>query len=171
MTGPTPADRRRALRRGARREREAAQVLGTKRIQRGRSSAPDVRPVVLPDGRALAVEVKTRKNLPASVLAALKQARKYVRGQSIAVGVISATGDAALAVLDLRDFASLVGVEVPLVVRRPERRRRGPREQLDLFGGAPPTLPQDASDDAGTTPSTSEGTIAPPEPTSTGDEP
>lgn len=128
---PTADDRRRALRRGARRELEAAKTLGTERVHRGRGrcSAPDVKPVQLPDGRALGPEVKTRKRLPKLLVEGLAQARRYFRGATIPIVVVSELGGAALAVLELADLVALLGIDIPLVARP---RRRAER-QLDLF--------------------------------------
>lgn len=145
---PTADDRRQALRRAAAREREAARIVGSARVHRGRASAPDVRPVVLEHGRGtIGIEVKHRKNLPAVILAALAQARGYFARGTICVGVISQRGGEAIACLPLRDLAQLLGLAEP-ELPRPRRRRPPSQPQLTLFGverevggqGAPPTV-------------------------------
>lgn len=112
--------------RAARREREAASLLGTKRVHRSRyEKAPDVEPVPLPCGLVLSVEVKTRAKLPRLVTKALEQAEGYgVTGQVPAV-VMSETGGEALIVLPLRAFVRAVGLEPyeppPQLILRRER--------------------------------------------------
>ena len=65
-------------RRAAAREREAAKLLGTKRVRRSRfERAPDVEPIMLRDGSRLSVEVKTRRALPRLLVKALEQAEGY----------------------------------------------------------------------------------------------
>ena len=94
--------------RAARREREAAALLGTKRVHRSRyESAPDLEPVTLPSGHVLAVEVKTRAQLPKLLENALTQAAGYAPG-AIPCAVISATGGEALVVLSLRAFVEII---------------------------------------------------------------
>lgn len=96
--------------RAARREREAAAALGSKRVLRSRyESAPDVEPVVLPSGHTLSVEVKTRARLPALLTRALEQAAGY-KPDAIPCVVLSATGGAAVVVLPLAAFTAIVGV-------------------------------------------------------------
>jgi hypothetical protein len=68
-------------------------------------------------------EAKTRKKLPRWLVAALAQARRYVRG-SVPCVVLSELGGEPLAVLPLADLAMLVGIRAP---------RDG--EQLLLLGG------------------------------------
>lgn len=102
-----------AHRRAAAREREAAKVLKTTRVHRSRyQAAPDVELVQLADGVRLVVEVKTRKRLPALLRDALAQARRYAP-DAVPVAVVSETGGHALAVLELRTFAALVGLAPP----------------------------------------------------------
>lgn len=102
-----------AHRRAAAREREAAKVLKTTRVRRSRyQAAPDVELVQLADGARLSVEVKTRKRLPALLRAALAQARRYAP-DAVPVAVVSETGGTALAVLELKAFAALVGLAPP----------------------------------------------------------
>jgi len=96
--------------RAARREREAAAVLGTTRVHRGRyERAPDLEPVTLPCGITLVLEVKTRASLPALLRKALDQAARYLPG-AVPCAVLSATGGEALAVLPLRWFARIAGL-------------------------------------------------------------
>lgn len=119
-------------RRAANREREAAKILGGERVKyRPRYvSAPDLRALTLPSGEVLSVEVKTRKRLPALLRAALTQALRYRPGAT-ALAVVSETGGRALAVMDLRDLARLVGMAaVSLTEQRqtPKRRRAQPSQ-------------------------------------------
>lgn len=112
---PSPRVRNREPRktahaRAARREREAAELLGTQRIHRGRyESAPDVAPVTLPCGLVLQAEVKTRRRMPALIAKAIEQARRYAPSAVPAV-VLSETGGEALLVLPLRSFRTIAGV-------------------------------------------------------------
>lgn len=139
---PSPDERRRALKRSARRELEAARTLGTERIHRGRSrmSAPDVRPLRTPSGHLVGAEVKTRKRLPTSITGAIAQARRYHARPTIPIGIVSATGEAALAVLSLRDLCELLGLQIPIIIRPRRQRVREPK-QLELLAT---TLPHDA---------------------------
>ncbi len=143
---PTADDRRRALSRAAARERAAGKVLGVRRVWRDRGeSAPDLVPVEVA-GVVLQPEVKHRAKLPAYLVAALEQAKRYAP-EAEPLAVISAHGGSALAVVDLRVFARLVGLEVASELPRPRRRRPPSQPQLDLFAaerkvgghGAPPT--------------------------------
>ena len=101
-------------RRAARREREAAEQLGTERVRfRPRFvAAPDVLPVVLPSGDVLQAEAKTRKRLPRLIVDALAQATRYAPG-AVPVAILSQTGGAAIACLPLADFARLLGLQPP----------------------------------------------------------
>lgn len=124
-----------AHRRAARRERQAARVLGTTRTtHRPRfTPAPDVAPLTLPSGERLSVEVKTRKRLPSLLRRALEQARGYAPGAT-PLAVVSETGGRALVVLELGAFARIAGLE-PSALSRPSgrpRRRAPRREQLSL---------------------------------------
>jgi hypothetical protein len=102
-----------AHRRAAAREREAAKVLGVARVHRSRyQAAPDLELVVLPDGTKLSVEVKTRARLPALLRAALAQAARYAP-DAVPVAVVSEKGGTALACLELKAFAALVGLAPP----------------------------------------------------------
>lgn len=122
----TADDKRRALRRAARREREAAAVLGSTRVHRARGErAPDVEPIRFGDGTVVAVpEVKTRATLPKWLKKALEQARGY-HEDAIPLVVLSETGGPAIAVIPLTDLATLVGIRAP---------KDG--EQLLLLGGS-----------------------------------
>ena len=114
----------RASRRAARRELEAAKVLGTERVHRSRyQSAPDVQPMRMDDGSVVQPEVKTRKRIPALIRDALAQAKRYAPS-AIPIVVISETGGRAIACLPLEAFARLVGIRSP---------KAG--EQLSLLGG------------------------------------
>lgn len=100
-------------RRAARRERQAAELLGTERVHRSRfESAPDCKPVTLPCGVVLSPEVKTRKALPALVTKALAQAKGYGPAGSVPVAVLSATGGEPVIVLPLRAFRVVAGLDV-----------------------------------------------------------
>lgn len=102
-------------RRAADREREAAAILGSKRVIRHSrfASAPDVRLVTLPDGIVLAPEVKTRAKLPKYLASALEQAKGYAPEGAEPLAIISAKGGRALAVLDARAFARIAGLNQP----------------------------------------------------------
>ncbi|MFO0666865.1 MAG: hypothetical protein U0174_23135 [Polyangiaceae bacterium] len=121
-----------AHRRAASLEQAAADALGGERVKhRPRYvSAPDVRPIRLKDGSEIQAEAKTRKRLPAIVLAALAQAERYARG-AIPVGVVRQRGGKAIAVLWLPHLASLLGIETP---DAPERKKPKAKRQLGLFG-------------------------------------
>lgn len=100
-------------RRSAARERQAAELLGTKRVHRSRyQRAPDVEPVVLPSGEVLSCEVKTRKRLPALLRDALAQAKRYAPSTSaVPIAVISEFGGEPIACLSLRALRRLLGLE------------------------------------------------------------
>jgi hypothetical protein len=111
-------------RRAARREEEAARVLGTVRVRyRPRHvSAPDALPQRLPDGTVLQVEIKSTKRPPKRILDALDQARRYTP-DAVPIAVIAPFGGGAIACLPLVDLARLVGLRAPEV-----------GEQLALLG-------------------------------------
>ena len=99
----------RVSRRAARRELEAADAFGVKRVRRARyESAPDIEPVVLSTGDVLSVEVKSRATLPVLLRDALDQAKGY-RPEGVPVAVLSALGGSAVACLPLADFVRLLG--------------------------------------------------------------
>jgi hypothetical protein len=99
-----------AHRRGARREQQAADMLGTTRTKyRGRfESAPDVTPVRLKNGNILVCEVATRARLPQWQLAKLAQAERYSPG--VPLVVLSELRGEPLALLRLRDLVRLLGL-------------------------------------------------------------
>jgi len=101
-----------AHRRGARRELEAARILGVRRTQyRLRfESRPDIDLVPMPVGPPLSVEVKTRGKAPRLVVAALAQAQSYEPAAVPAV-VLSESGGTALIILPLKAFAFIAGIE------------------------------------------------------------
>ena len=112
--------------RAARREREAAALLGTRRVHRSRfERAPDLLPIRLTSGELVQPEVKTRKRLPALIQQALSQAQSY-QPDAVPLGVLSATGGAAVACLLLEDFARIAGIaparlgQMPLSVAVPK---------------------------------------------------
>ena len=99
--------------RAARRERQAAELLGTRRVLRRRyEAAPDVEPITLPCGVVLQAEVKTRSKAPALVTKALAQARRYAP-DAVPALVLSETGGEPLMVLPLRAFRRIAGLEAP----------------------------------------------------------
>ncbi len=117
----------RASRRAARRELEAAKMLGTERVHRSRfQSAPDVEPMRVADGSVIQPEIKTRKRIPALIKGALAQAQHYAPS-AIPLVIISETGGRAIACLPLEAFARLVGIREP---------KTG--EQLSLLGRVEP---------------------------------
>jgi len=101
-------------RRAARREREAAEVLGGRRVRyRPRYvSMPDVEPIRLDDGSVMVPESATRAKLPKWLVAKVAQARKYIPG-AVPCVVLSQTGGEALALVPLRDLARLIGIRSP----------------------------------------------------------
>lgn len=108
--------------RAARREREAAAALGSKRVHRSRyESAPDIQPVTLPSGHTLSIEVKTRARLPVLLTSALEQAAGY-NPEAIPCAVLSEKGGVALLVLPLKAFAAIVGVSPANEVQHEESR-------------------------------------------------
>jgi hypothetical protein len=122
--------------RAARRERQAAAVLGSERVHRQRGErAPDVEPVRLPSGHLLQAEVKSRAKLPRIARLAVEQAHGYAPG-AMPVAVIFEKGSRdGIASMRLADFARLVGLDVDeLPDARPLRRpRRVKDHQLTLF--------------------------------------
>jgi len=117
------------LERGFAREREAARVLGGRRIPRayGRS-APDLEPLTLPSGETIICEVKHRARLPRLLSEALEQAARYLPSAT-PVAVVSERHGAALAVLALRDFARLVGL-VSLAVPKARKAKQRPSQMV-----------------------------------------
>ncbi|MBL8720118.1 MAG: hypothetical protein JNL79_29295 [Myxococcales bacterium] len=101
--------------RAARREREAAKVLGARRVVRQiGESAPDVTPVTLPSGLVLQAEVKSTKRPPKLVLDALEQARAY-RSDAVPLVVVAPFGGEMIACLPLSAFAQIAGLQ-PIVL-------------------------------------------------------
>jgi hypothetical protein len=98
--------------RAARRERQAAALLGSRRVLRSRyESAPDLEPVRLPCGELLSVEVKTRKALPSLLRKALAQAAGYGPAGAVPCAVVSQTGGEPIIALPLRAFRRIAGLE------------------------------------------------------------
>jgi hypothetical protein len=96
--------------RAARRERQAAELLGSKRVRRRPyERAPDVEPVKLGDGTVLVPESKTRGKLPKWIVGAVEQARGYLPG-AVPLVVLSQTGGEPLGLLPLRDLSRLLGI-------------------------------------------------------------
>jgi hypothetical protein len=100
--------------RAARREREAAKILGTERVRyRPRFvSAPDTQPVRLANGTILQPEVKDRKRLPKLITKALEQASRYRPG-AIPLAILSERGGPPIVCLSLAAFAELLGIAPP----------------------------------------------------------
>lgn len=110
--GHDPKAKRAALTRAARRERQAAELLGTKRVKRSRyERAPDCDPVTLPCGMVVQPEVKTRKRLPLLIARALEQAEGYGPRGSIPAAILSETGGEPVICLPLRAFRIVAGLE------------------------------------------------------------
>jgi hypothetical protein len=129
-----------AARRAARRERQAAELLGTRRVLRGRfDSAPDVEPVTLPCGVRLVVEVKTRAKLPALVTGALAQAAGYGARGDVAAAVLSATGAEPVIVLAVRAFRRIAGIPSPAADGGSGRAIVAPGAVASLDGADAPT--------------------------------
>jgi hypothetical protein len=118
-----------ALKRAFRREREAAKILGSRRIHRAYGlSAPDLEPIQLASGETIVAEVKTRKRLPALLVGALEQARRYAP-DAIPMAVVSEYGGQAMAAMMLVDLARLLGINA---TPAPARKRRCQVRQLQL---------------------------------------
>lgn len=119
--------------RAARRERQAAAALGTKRVLRARGeSAPDFLPVKTSTGATLGPEVKSRKRLPRLVTSALDQARRYFGSRAIPIAVLYELGARrGIVCLDLAMFAALVGLDVATLPR--ERKTKREPAQLALL--------------------------------------
>lgn len=116
--------------RAARRERQAARTLGTERVRRRRGeSAPDAAPVRLASGLVIQAEVKSRKRLPYLLTGALKQAEGYAP-DAIPLAVVFQRGEReGLAILRLRDFTRLAGLDIGALP--PSTPLRRPRVEVD----------------------------------------
>ena len=121
------------MERGFRREREAAKILGTRRIPRAYGlSAPDVEVLQLASGERIQAEVKHRKRLPALLVGALEQALRY-EPTAIPMAVVSEYGGQAIACLPLRDLARLLGIVEPETPRKPLAKCKAPPRQQALW--------------------------------------
>ena len=122
--------------RAARREGQAAAALGSTRVHRRRGeSAPDVVPIVLPNGTRLQPEVKSRLHLPRLVVGALEQAEGYARGTAIPLAVLFAYGATdGIACVPLSAFAALVGLNVAVLPKARPLARPRPSPQLTFPG-------------------------------------
>lgn len=121
-----------------RRERTAARALGGRRnVRRIGESAPDMAPVVLPNGVMLQGEVKHRARLPRLIAQALAQAARYTPG-AVPLAVVSERGGPQLACLYLSDLARLLGLDGAPTLPRERRAARRPRprkvRQLSIPG-------------------------------------
>ena len=89
-------------------ERHAAKVLGGARTAfRGRyEPAPDIQPLILPNGSTALVECKYRRVLPKLVTGALAQALRYAP-DAVPIAVLRELRGPALIVMRLADFAAL----------------------------------------------------------------
>jgi len=103
-----------AHRRAADRERQAANILGIKRIAHRPTfvSMPDLEPIRFENGMVLQPEVATRARLPALLKKKVAQARKY-SPDAVPLVVISERGGDPYAFLPLVRFAELVGLREP----------------------------------------------------------
>ena len=112
--------------RAARREREAARILGAERTRyRARyQTAADMTAVRLPSGDLLQAECKTRARLPRWIVDGLRQAARYTPG-AVALLVVSERGGAPIAILSLHELARLLDLQPP-----------EPGQQLALGGAA-----------------------------------
>lgn len=103
--------------RAARRERQAARALGTRRVVRAiGESAPDAIPTRLPCGVVVQPEVKERAAPLRTVERWLSQAAGYASPDVTPVVIVFAHGqraDDALVVMRLADFRRAVGLEAP----------------------------------------------------------
>ena len=92
-------------------EREIAARLGGRRVPvtgRQRGDAPDI------EHAHLAIEVKSRKNMPVFLMDAMAQAKASIRGNQTPVVVIHQHGnryDDAMVVMRLKDFVDWHGPE------------------------------------------------------------
>lgn len=104
----------RAHRRGARREQEMADALGTPRTKhRPRyQRAPDAAPFRMQNGMVIVPESATRAKLPALLKKKLEQAAGYVPG-AVPLVVLSETGGKAIACMPLEALVVLVGLKDP----------------------------------------------------------
>jgi hypothetical protein len=127
-------EKRRALQRAAKLERDAAKALGGRRTAKigARGSRPDVSAIRLACGVVLIPEAKARKRLPRVITDALDQARRYAPGCE-PLAVLRELGGRALVVLELHAFARIAGVESEVLTsRRPTSTARDAR-QLSLL--------------------------------------
>ncbi len=101
--------------RAARRERQAARALGTRRVVRERGeSAPDALPARLPTGATIQLEVKERAAPMRVVSRWFAQCAGYAAPGALPVLVVFAHGQPAgdgLVVIRLDDFRRAVGLE------------------------------------------------------------
>lgn len=100
--------------RAARRERQAARALGTRRVVRERGeSAPDALPARLPSGATIQIEVKSRAAPLRVVSRWFAQCAGYAAPGALPVLVVFAHGQPAgdaLVVIRLDDFRRAVGL-------------------------------------------------------------
>lgn len=96
---------------GARLEASTAKATGATRVNRERGErAPDLEPLVLPDGERIVFECKARKRIPHVIEKALVQAQGYDPTATPAV-VIRARGERPLLVIGLQAFARIAGIQ------------------------------------------------------------
>lgn len=104
--------------RAARRERQAARALGTRRVVRAiGESAPDAMPARLPSGVTVQLEVKERAAPLRTVERWLSQAAGYAPPGAMPLVIVFAHGqraDDALVVMRLADFRRAVGLETAI---------------------------------------------------------
>lgn len=121
---------------GVRAEERAAKKLGVARVHRRRGeSAPDIGAVRTSSGTLLGCEIKARSRLPALVVGALKQARRYWGSRALPVAIIFEKGSTdGIACLDLTNLVWLLGIDVAtLPAPRPLRRTSADPRQIELF--------------------------------------
>lgn len=123
----------------AKRERETAAALGTRRVHRQRGErAPDVEPIRLACGAVLVAECKERKPsaLPGLIKSALEQARGYAGAGAIPLAVIFAKGTRkGIACMPLAALAGLLGLDVEALPAPTPLKRKKPSSPLqgELF--------------------------------------
>ncbi len=125
--------RRRAARRGAQLERDAARAMGSTRTARigSRMPEPDVASIFV-GGLTLQPECKARARVPKVILDAMAQALRYAP-RAVPIVVLRPRGEEALVIVGLAAWCQLVGLAPE---RLPSRHRPTPRDprQLTIAG-------------------------------------
>ena len=111
------SQRRATQARASRRERQAAEALGSSRVQRERyESAPDVRPVTTPAGITVIPEIKSRLNPPKTIARWVRQAESYTTPGQHGVVIVfgkNQTLQESLVCMTWNAFAALTGLAKP----------------------------------------------------------